>query len=113
MTAPQHDSVRLMKTVIAPARRQAGIPQYLVAQIGARMHYAVPRILEQERWLARLYTDICAAKGWPWLLRSLPTSCRPVGLQRLLGRLPVGVPSKKIHAFTSFGWSYVRALAAA
>ncbi len=32
----------------------------LVAQIGARMHYAVPRMLHAENRLERLYTDICA-----------------------------------------------------
>ena len=32
----------------------------VVSQLGARMHYAVPRILHQAGRLERLYTDICA-----------------------------------------------------
>jgi hypothetical protein len=38
---------------------------WTVAQLGARMHYAVPRILHEAGILDRFYTDICAAKGWP------------------------------------------------
>lgn len=86
---------------------------FLVAQLGARMHYAVPRILEAENMLTRFCTDICAVKGWPRFLRVIPPFCRPAGLRRLLGRRPTGVPTKKIHAFTAFGWTYARRLAAA
>lgn len=37
----------------------------VVSQLGARMHYAVPRIFASERQLAHFYTDICATKNWP------------------------------------------------
>jgi glycosyltransferase involved in cell wall biosynthesis len=90
-----------------------GARRFLVAQLGARMHYAVPRMLEAEGLLARFYTDICAARGWPRLLRVIPPVCRPPGLRRVLGRSPIGVPAKKIRAFTGFGWTYARRLAAA
>jgi glycosyltransferase involved in cell wall biosynthesis len=80
----------------------------VVAQLGARMHYAVPRLLERAGLLERLYTDICAAKGWPSLLRIVPRSLRPTGLQRLLGRDPRGIPAQRITAFTSFGFDYAR-----
>ena len=49
----------------------------MVAQLGARMHYAVPRILERVGLLERLYTDICAQKGWPRWLRMVPSALRP------------------------------------
>ena len=66
----------------------------VVAQLGARMHYAVPRIFERAGLLERFYTDICANKGWPQLLRLLPRSLRPTRVQRLMNRLPEGIPSR-------------------
>lgn len=95
------------------ARSRPAAPPFLVAQLGARMHYAIPRMLEAEGALARLCTDICAVKGWPRLLRAVPHCFRPAGLRRLLGRLPVGVPAGKIRAYTAFGWAYGRRRAAA
>lgn len=59
---------------------------FIVAQIGARMHYAVPRILHEAGMLAHLYTDNCASKGWPRLLHDVPAPWRPAALRRLLSR---------------------------
>jgi len=78
----------------------------IVAQLGARMHYGVPRLLHEAGLLECLFTDICAAKSWPRLLKFVPTSILPVGLQRLQGRLPSNIPSEKIVAFTNFGLEY-------
>ncbi|MEA2780603.1 MAG: hypothetical protein QOK29_2147, partial [Rhodospirillaceae bacterium] len=36
---------------------------YVVAQLGARMHYAVPRILHAADQLDHFFTDISADKG--------------------------------------------------
>ena len=80
----------------------------VVAQLGARMHYAVPRMLDRAGLLERLYTDICAAKDWPRLLRLIPRALRPAGVQRLLGRDPGGIPARRITAFTGFGFEYAR-----
>ena len=85
----------------------------IVAQLGARMHYAVPRILERVGLLERLYTDICARKGWPRWLRLVPAALRPARLQRLIARVPEGIPSRQITAFTNFGIEYARQLARA
>lgn len=79
----------------------------VVAQLGARMHYAVPRILHEVGLLNRLYTDICAVKGWPRWLQVLPRSFRAGGVERLLGRVPDGIPQDRITAFTNFGARYV------
>ncbi|MFW6106739.1 MAG: glycosyltransferase family 4 protein [bacterium] len=79
-----------------------------VAQLGSRMHYAVPRILHGAGMLERLYTDICAVKGWPRLLRAVPPPLRPAGLKRLLGRIPHGIPPDRITAFNRFGREYSR-----
>jgi glycosyltransferase involved in cell wall biosynthesis len=74
------------------------------------MHYAVPRILCAAGMLSELCTDICATKGWPRLLAALPARLRPTGVRRLLGRVPVGIPARKIRAFSSFGLQYARRL---
>lgn len=84
--------------------------QWLVALLGARMHYAVPRILHQENLLKHLYTDICAVKGWPKLLQIIPQSLQPSSLKRLMGRVPEGIPNEKITAFNSFGFEYAQKL---
>jgi len=72
------------------------------------MHYAVPRILHGAGMLERFYTDISAVKGWPRMLRLVPPPLRPAGLKRLLGRVPAGIPLKRITAFTRFGREYAR-----
>jgi glycosyltransferase involved in cell wall biosynthesis len=82
---------------------------FLVAQLGARMHYAIPRMLHEIGMLDRFYTDICAVKGWPRFLAMIPYAIQPRGLRRLLGRIPHGVPRKKISALTSLGWAYSQA----
>jgi len=80
----------------------------LVAQIGARMHYAVPRLLHQEGRLAHFYTDACAVKGWPRVLNLVPPPFRPAPVRRLMGRTPKGVPGSRITAFTNFGREYAK-----
>jgi hypothetical protein len=87
--------------------------KYLVAQLGARMHYAVPRMLHESGMLSHFYTDICATKGLPSFLKIIPESIRPIGLRRLLSRIPNGIPGEKLTAFTNFGFEYSRRLAAA
>ncbi len=81
-----------------------------VAQLGARMHYAVPRLLAKAGVLERLYTDICAAKGWPRLLRGIPEFWCPGPLKRLRDRIPEGVPRERITSFTMFGLRYAKRL---
>lgn len=76
----------------------------IVAQIGARMHYAVPALLHRAGLLHRLYTDVCAESGWARAMdRILPRSHRPAPLRRFLGRTVPEVPPEKIHAFSAFG----------
>jgi len=82
--------------------------RWLVAQLGARMHYAVPRILADADLLEHLFTDICAIKGWPSLLPHLPARILPAAIRRLTGRIPYGVPANRVTAFTQFGWVYAK-----
>lgn len=86
---------------------------YIVAQLGARMHYAVPRVLYAAGHLEHFYTDVCATKSWPSLLRLIPGTLPSAELKRLLGRVPEGVPRQRITAFTSFGLWYYHKRAAA
>ena len=81
---------------------------YVVAQLGARMHYAVPRILQSAGLLEHFYTDICAMKGWPRLVAAVPPRMLPAGLQRLAARRFAGVPRARVTAFASFGLRFVR-----
>src|SRR5437867_12688711 len=76
--------------------------------MGARMHYAVPRLFHEHGVLARFYADICATQGWPRLLGCLPGRWLPSGLRRLAARVPAGIPSPLVTAFTKFGFEYQR-----
>ncbi|VFM95721.1 MAG: Glycosyl transferases group 1 [Candidatus Kentron sp. G] len=90
-------------------------PRVLVAQLGARRHYAVARALHGAGSLERLVTDACAEiPPWKWLNRFIPASWRPGPLGRLLGRRVADVPAEKIRGFALFTlsspWRYGRAL---
>src|SRR4051812_6530244 len=81
---------------------------FVVALMGARMHYAVPRLLHESNSLSRFYADICATHGWPSLLRAAPKAFLPVNLRRLMERQPTGIPRAAITSFTNFGLEYSR-----
>lgn len=85
---------------------------WLVAQLGARMHYAVPRILHSAGMLEMLATDIVAGR-WAEPLGRLPLGLLPGPLARLAGRIPRGVPSSRVRTFPLFGLEYAaRSMAA-
>jgi len=75
----------------------------LVSQMGARMHYAVPRIFHESGELEALYTDICGVKDWPRLLRRLPQPLLTAPFRRLAGRIPQHLPAEKIVTFPMRG----------
>lgn len=78
-----------------------------VAQLGARMHYAVPRILWDAGALERLYTDLTAVLGWASLLRRVGAGTWSDGIAaRIAGRVPVGVPANKITHWPDFAIEY-------
>lgn len=79
----------------------------LVAQLGARMHYAVPKVLEDAGALERLFSDYCPTAALCKVLGAIPTVLRTHAVHRALGRIPFGVPREKIHAFNSFGLEYL------
>lgn len=75
----------------------------VVSQLGARMHYAVPSIFASHDRLAHFYTDICATKGWPRMVNTLPPALLPTAVKRLVGRRPRDVPRELITVFSAFG----------
>lgn len=80
----------------------------VVAQLGARMHYAVPCLLHRAGRLDHFFTDLCASKGWPRWCSRLPAGLASDGLRRLGGRDPQGVPGERITAFNVLGLRYAR-----
>ncbi len=83
---------------------------WIVAQLGARMHYAVPRILHAEGLLEHFFTDICANKGWPRILHFIPPKLRTAAVARLLSRVPQNIPANRVTAFMDLGFEYSRRL---
>jgi len=82
----------------------------IVAQLGARRHYAVPRALNCHGALHHLFTDICSAKGWPRLLSLMPRWARGSALEALMARMPDGINRQSITAFNMLGLEYKFAL---
>lgn len=86
-----------------------------VAQLGARMHYAVPRIFHEAGLLERLFTDSYAGNK-PLLeagLRRVPLWFRHRSLEQWLGRTDRVLPPEKVTSFEWLGISYKRRLARA
>ena len=78
--------------------------RWIVSQIGARRHYAVPAILERAGLLERFYTDLCAeAPLVRALAMAVPRPLRPGALRRLVSRTVGEVPRSKIRCFSLFG----------
>ena len=75
----------------------------IVAQLGSRRNYAVPRMLEAQGVLEALYTDACAQSGLGSIIDSLfsfvPNRYIPGAFKGLSQRQVRGVPSHKIHTF--------------
>jgi len=82
----------------------------IVAQLGARMNYAVPRLLYRKRLLARLYTDLYATPLLKGLLGLLPVSSRPEQTRRLLTRVADEIPPGLVTVFWPFGCQYTARL---
>jgi hypothetical protein len=81
----------------------------LVSMLGARMHYAVPRLLYEAGLLCRLHTDSYIG-GKPLLegaLRLLPRRSRPRAVQRWLGRKEDNLPPNLVCSSELLGLWYV------
>jgi glycosyltransferase involved in cell wall biosynthesis len=89
--------------------------QIMVAQLGARMHYAVPALLQRARMLAHFYTDTYVGPGSAWHVPAQATSIipgewRPSALRHLLDRQERALSSNKVTAFNWLGLAYALAL---
>jgi len=85
--------------------------QVAVAMLGARMHYAVPRLLHEAGLLDRFFTDSYIGNK-PWLeaaLRVVPAGMRANAVERWLGRKDAVLPPEKVTSFDRlglwFGWA--------
>jgi glycosyltransferase involved in cell wall biosynthesis len=78
----------------------------LVAQLGARRHYVVPRALHSLGMLEGLTTDLCAdLPPWPWIRAIWPIQLRPRSLRRLLARRVPDLPPRMIRDLPTFAFS--------
>ena len=94
------------------------LPQITVAQLGARMHYAVPVLLHRAGMLGHFFTDAYVGPGSSCHLLGkmaslLPAAWRSQGLKKLLARRENGLPADKVTAFNLFGWRFARDLSQA
>jgi glycosyltransferase involved in cell wall biosynthesis len=71
---------------------------------GARMHYAVPRLLYEAGLLKRFYTDAYIGNKpvLEWLLRHVPGMSRMPAIARWLGRKDPIIPGQLVSSFDSF-----------
>lgn len=79
-----------------------------VAMLGARGHYAVPRLLYEAGLLGRFYTDnYIGNKPWfEWILRSVPQRLHSKGIERLLERKDPVLPGEKVKSYDFLGFWY-------
>ncbi len=93
--------------------RRVELTRFAVAQLGARMHYAVPEIFQRSGMLARLYTDIYCPKFMSGILEKTPLFLKVNGLRRFGGRFAKGLPDALVKSYPAFGLEYLRRLALA
>lgn len=82
-----------------------------VAMLGARMHYAVPQILNDLGLLERLFTDIYFGNKptLAALVSRLPRRLQGADLRRLSDRNKQSIPAERVTSFDMFGLSYAMA----
>ena len=80
--------------------------RWVVCQLGARMHYAVPRLLAEAGMLERFYTDVYASDRLAAFMNRLPEKWRTAGLRRLMGRVATHMPQDKVWSHPTFGVIY-------
>lgn len=78
----------------------SGHMQYAMLSIGARMHYAVPRILQRADMLDTFFTGAYATERVRRRLGLLPRQLLPPFLRRWGGRHADGIPEEKIVSFS-------------
>lgn len=79
---------------------------YVIAQLGARRHYAIPRILHANGLLAKFHTDICSDKGVGRISRYIPLRLQNHALRRLADRQIGTIPLNLITTYDALGFRY-------
>lgn len=76
--------------------------RFAVIHWGARLHYAIPSVLDSAGILQRLYTDANADTWQVRALRLMPDALRPKTIRRLLSRkVPPSVPRNCVRSLVS------------
>ena len=83
-------------------------PQVMVAQIGARHHYAIPRMLEKGGHLQSFHTDANAVKGLGKWLSAVPVLGSRGPIKNLGQRSLAGVPYAKVKHTDALLWRRIR-----
>ena len=83
-------------------------PQVMVAQIGARHHYAIPRMLEKSGHLQSFHTDANAVKGLGKWLTMVPVLGSRGPIKNLGQRSLAGVPYAKVKHTDALLWRRIR-----
>ena len=79
---------------------------WVVARLGAAMHYAVPTILHRAGSLERFYTDFYAGAGATRLLSLMPRRWRGAAINRALGRVARDLPEDRVKSYPMLGLEY-------
>jgi glycosyltransferase involved in cell wall biosynthesis len=79
---------------------------WVVARLGAYMHYAVPRILNRVGSLERFYTDFYVGAVATRLLSLMPKIWRSPSINRALGRVAHDLPQGRIRSYPMLGLEY-------
>ncbi|ANQ54612.1 glycosyltransferase family 4 protein [Thermosipho sp. 1070] len=79
--------------------------KFIVAMLGSRMHYAVPRIFQELNVLEKFYTDfyIGNKKGFEMLLSKISTIIDNEFLKKILSRKEEKIPREKVVSFDLLG----------
>ena len=84
-------------------------PKVIVAQLGARMHYAVPVLFKRAGMLEHFFTDFY------WKKTPFESHIRRIGgarMRRMTERFHPELPVEQVTSFNMFGIQYVRAMLA-
>lgn len=73
------------------------LPQVLVAQLGAREHYSIPRMCQRAGVLSLFYTDFWVSVPRP--LAGLAKRFGSPGMQRLIGRWTTDIPMHLVQSY--------------
>ena len=79
----------------------------IVAQLGARMHYAIPEILHTNNLLHTFYSDLYLNKSTHYLLKYLNNIYSSDPVNKLLGRRNEALEGANIDSFDLSGIKYV------